>query len=135
MSRKGINLNCPDWRETEFFKTNRVLDCVDEVSAGIDEWLKTLGYERNGFYYEHLEAEESHETVALFSHGGSSCAALAHILNLSFPYSCALFHFEFTGITILRFDRRKGAMTLPCLELANDGKHIKEGYYHRLNEL
>ena len=30
----------------------------------------------------------------------------------------------FTGITILRMDKRKGPCTLPCLELANDFRHV-----------
>ena len=69
--------------------------------------------------------EEKHGTVALFSHGGSSAAALGHILDLPFPYACGLFHIEFTGITIVRMDWRAGHCTLPCLELANDGGHLR----------
>ena len=84
------------------------------------------------FYYRHTKEEESHRTIALFSHGGSSAAAMGHILNIPFPYMCALFHLEFTGITTIRFDRHEGPCTLPCLELGNDGRHIKEGKYHRL---
>jgi probable phosphoglycerate mutase len=105
---------------------------VDQVEKGIDEWLAGLGYVREGLYYRHIKEEEQHRTIALFCHGGSSSAAIGHILNLPFPYVCALLHMEFTGITILRFDRKKGAATLPCMELGNDGKHIIEGRYHRL---
>ncbi|MBP5330491.1 MAG: histidine phosphatase family protein [Lachnospiraceae bacterium] len=125
MARQGIDLNCRDWREEPYFKTNRVLESVDCVEKGIDEWLAGFGYIREGAYYRHTAEEEKHRTVALFSHGGSSCAAMAHILNLPFSYACALLHIEFTGITILRFDRHAGPGTLPCLELANDGKHIR----------
>ena len=45
---------------------------------------------------------------------------------------CALLHIEFTGINIIRFDRKKGPGTLPCIELGNDGKHVTEGWNHRL---
>ena len=132
MARQGTDLNCPDWRESPFFSSNRVTECVDEVEKGIDEWLASFGYIREGAYYRHTVEEETHRTVALFSHGGSSCAAIGHILNLPFPYACALLHFEFTGITVLRLDRKPGPCTLPCLELANDGRHIREGHYYRL---
>lgn len=132
MARLGMDLNSPDWCTNRFFKDNKVVGCVETVSMGIDEWLEEHGYKRNGLYYEHLIEEEYHRTVAFFCHGGSSSAAIAHIMNLPFPYVCALLHMEFTGITILRMDRKKGSCTLPCMELANDGRHIKEGSYHRL---
>ena len=132
MARLGMDLNSPDWRTNAFFKDNKVVDCAETVEKGIDEWLEEHGYKRIGLYYEHLIEEEYHRTVAFFCHGGSSSAAIAHIMNLPFPYVCALLHMEFTGITILRMDRKKGSCTLPCMELANDGRHIKEGSYHRL---
>ncbi len=135
MARRGMDLTRADWRETEFFKNNSVLNDVDNVARGIDGWLKELGYERNGTLYTHTRAEENHRTIVLFSHGGSSCAAMGHILNMTFPYACALLHLEYTGITVIRFDRREGRIPMPCLELANDGKHIKEGQYHRLKNM
>ena len=97
---------------------------MDTVEEGTDQWLLDLGYKRNGLYYDHLIEEKDHRTVALFCHGGSSSAAIAHIMNLPFPYVCAMLHIEFTGITILRMDKRKGPCTLPCLELANDFRHV-----------
>ena len=134
MARQGLDLNSPDWRETPYFKTNNVLECIDDIEKGIDGWLAGLGYVREGLYYRHTVEEEKHRTIALFSHGGSSAAAMGHIMNLTFPYFCALFHLEFTGITIIRLDRKEGLCSLPCVELGNDGRHIREGYYHRLND-
>jgi len=135
LAREGVNLNMPDWRTTPYYSNNSVVGEVDAVAAGVDEWLAELGYRRNGFYYEHEVEEDTHRTIAMFSHGGSSCAAIGHILNLPFPYMCAMLHIEFTGITTLRLDRKKGPCTLPCLELANDGRHVKEGKYHRMLEM
>ena len=124
MARRGMDLNDPAWRANPFFANNKVLESVDTVEKGIDRWLSDLGYKRNGLYYDHLIEEKDHRTVALFCHGGSSSAAIAHIMNLPFPYVCAMLHIEFTGITILRMDKRKGPCTLPCLELANDFRHV-----------
>ncbi len=126
MARQGIELNSPDWRKSAFFCNNRVLECVDRIDKGIDEWLAGLGYSREGLYYNHLEEELEHRTIALFSHGGSSSVAMGHILNLPFPYVCGLLHIDHTGITVLRFDRHKGPATLPCLELANDNLHCRD---------
>ena len=132
MARREMDLNDPDWRSNQFFANNKAVQCVDQIGKGIDGWLADLGYKRNGFFYDHVIEEDHHRTIAFFCHGGSSSAAIAHIMNLPFPYVCALLHMEFTGITILRLDRKKGPCTLPCMELANDGRHIKEGGYHRL---
>ena len=46
MARQGIELNYPDWRESPYFRTNRVVECVDSVEKGIDDWLAGFGYVR-----------------------------------------------------------------------------------------
>ena len=135
LARRGFDLTRADWRAHAFFRNNTVLDSVDLVEKGIDKWLESLGYVRDGFYYRCERPDSMQKTVALFSHGGSSCAAMGHILNLPFPYACALLHLEFTGITVLRLDRHPGMQALPCLELANDGRHIRDAKYHRLEEM
>ena len=126
MSRQGIDLTRPDWRSSPYFRTNSVTEYVDNVEKGIDEWLAGFGYVREGTGYRHLIEEKEHRTVALFSHGGSSSAAIGHILNLPFPYVCAVLHLRFTGITILKLDRSSGLGTHPSLELSNDAEHIRE---------
>ena len=123
LSRTGWDLTRTDWPEHPYFADNRVTESALEVAGKTDGWLASLGYERDGAYYRCMK--ENDRTVALFSHGGSSVAMIARILNLPFPYLCATMHFHFTGITILRFDRREGSRVLPCLELVNDGAHIR----------
>ena len=135
LARRGWDLTDPAWREHPFFAGNRVTAEADRVAEKTDEWLYTLGYERRGAYYHCLRPDDRQLTVALFSHGGSSAAAMGHILNLPFPYACGLFHLEFTGITVIRLNRNPGTRTLPCLELANDGRHIHAARYHRLDNM
>ena len=125
LARKGISLNDPGWRNHPYFRNNRVCDSVDRVESEIDEWLAELGYRREGPYYRCVRKDSGQKTVALFSHGGSSAAAMGHILNLPFPYACALLHLAHTGITVLRFDRVPGSKAMPRLELANDDRHIR----------
>lgn len=125
MARQGIALNRPDWRETPWFRVNRVVDCVDRVEAGIDDWLVGFGYVREGTHYRHTVEEQRHKTVAIFSHGGSSCAAMGHILGLPFPYAIALLHLDFTGITVVRLDSRAGVGALPQLKCVNDAGHLR----------
>ena len=124
MAKQGMDLTCKDWETNQFYINNTAVECVKNVENGIDEWLSSFGYKRQGLYYYHEAEENSHKTVALFCHGGSSSAAIAHMMNLSFPYVCAMLHMEFTGITVIRLDKKKGVCTLPCLELANDAGHL-----------
>ena len=123
LARQGWDPGNPAWREHPFFVNNRVTAEADNVAAETDRWLRTLGYERRGAYYRCVREDDRQATVALFSHGGSSSAALAHILNSPFPQACGLFHFEFTGITVIRLSREPGSQTAPALELVNDSRH------------
>ncbi len=135
LAGEGWDLTNPAWREHPYFRHNQVTAEADRVAERTDRWLHTLGYERNGPYYRCTRPDDAQKTVALFSHGGSSAAAMGHILNLPFPYACGLFHLEFTGVTVIRLDRNPGRQTLPCLELANDGRHIHGTCYHRLADM
>ncbi len=135
LAEEGWNLTDPGWREHPYFKNNRVAAEADHVAKMTDEWLRSQGYERNGAYYRCTRPDDRQKTIALFSHGGSSAAAMGHILNIPFPYACGLFHLEFTGITVIRLDRNPGSQRPPCLELANDGRHIHGTHYHRLADM
>ena len=123
MVRQGWDLTRTDWREHPLFRNNRAVRENDKVGAALDRWLSGLGYEREGLYYR-CRGENARRTVALFSHGGSSTAALSRLLNLPFPYLCATMHQPFTGITVIRLDSRPGSLSAPVLELAGDGKHL-----------
>ncbi len=125
MARQGIGLNRPDWRDSPFFRTNRVVECVEGIGKGLDEWLAGYGYLREGAYYRREREETEERSVALFCHGGSSAAAMGHLLDLPFPSACAMLQLDFTGVTVVRLDRSPGAGTLPRLELSNDIRHLR----------
>ena len=116
MVERNMDLLDSSWPSNEYFINNRVTDYVRKTEDGIDKLIRELGYEREGLYYHNVREDDEQFVVALFSHGGSSSAALAHILNLTFPYVCATVHSPFTGITILRFDPHPGSITVPCIE-------------------
>ena len=125
LAAEGRDLTDLSWREHPYFANNLVTADADRVAALTDEWLLSLGYRRTGAYYECLRPDDSQATVALFSHGGSSAAAIGHMMSLPFPSACAALHLEFTGITVIRLNRKPGIRTLPCLELVNDSRHIR----------
>ena len=123
--RQGWNLNDETWPGHDFFKNNLVTAECEKVASGTDEWLESLGYKREGLYYRNVNRDETQHTVALFCHGGSSSAMIARIMNQTFPYVCATMHVDFTGITILRFDRFPGSLSVPSFEIVSDSRHIK----------
>ncbi len=125
MANQGEDLQNPNWRELPLFKENTATIDIDLVQAASDKWLESLGYKRQGLYYKNIRDDDKQFTVALFSHGGSSTALLSRILNIPFPLLCASLHIPHTGITILRFDRTPGKVSLPVIELMNDGNHLK----------
>ncbi|MBR5933492.1 MAG: histidine phosphatase family protein [Treponema sp.] len=124
MAERGEDIRNPQWRNLDLFKTSTAVYDTDKIAKDADEWLKTLGYVREGLYYRNTRKDDSQHTIALFSHGGSSTAFISHALNLEFPYMCATLHIQHTGITILRFSKEPGSLSIPVLELANDYRHI-----------
>ena len=125
MANENVDLQNPDWRNFLIFKENTATIDIDKVAAGADWWLSSLGYVREGLYYRNTRPDDFQHTFVLFSHGGSSTAFLSRVLNIPFPQLCASLHIPHTGITILRFDRTPGKLSVPVVELMNDGNHLK----------
>lgn len=120
----GADLMCSDWREREPFYHNRVVGYVDQVAEGIDRWLSSLGYEREGKLYR-VKGTDTDRTVAMFSHAGSSSAAIAHMFNLPFPYVCRVLDMNFTAITVVSLSDAPGELTMPRFEILNDSRHVQ----------
>ena len=127
LAAEGYDLTDPAWREHPYFKNNLVTAEADRVARKTDEWLLSLGYRREGAYYRCVRPDDRQAAVALFCHGGSSTAMLARVFSLPFPYLCAVMHEPFASISVLRFSDKVGQAALPCLELANDGRHVPYG--------
>lgn len=123
MILRGMDITRTDWRETEPFCRNRVVGFVDNVAKGIDGWLASLGYEREGTLYR-VVGSNTDRTVAMFSHAGSSCAAMSHIFSQPFPYFCKTMELNLTSICIVRLSDVQGDLTMPRFEIANDSRHI-----------
>ena len=131
LMHKGVDLQDPGWREFSDFADNTATVDVGTVQAGVDSWLETLGYKREGLYYRCTNETDEKKTIVLFSHGGSSTALLSRVFNIPFPHLCVMFgHIPHTCITSLRFDRNPGVLSMPILEYSVDARHLnvfKEG--------
>ena len=123
MVAQGESLMDPDWQNSETFRRNRVVQCVEKVAAGTDAWLAPLGYTREGLYYR--AGKDTKRTIAAFGHGGASTAILAHLFNLPFPFVTSTMGPDYTGITIVELPDEEGALVKPRLEMLNDARHIR----------
>ncbi len=126
LMRRGYDLTDPGWAGHPLYENSVVAEDAARVGREIDGWMASLGYARDGLYYRCARMDHP-GAVALFSHGGSSLAALSRLFNLTFPYLCATMHEPFCGITVARFSDELNEPALPCLELANDGRHVPYG--------
>lgn len=130
---QGASLTAADWAQNEPFCRNRVVQCVEDIAAATDEWLRTLGYTREGLYYRVGKVER--RTIAVFGHGGASTAMLSHLFNLAFPFVCTTMGPDYTGVTIVTLPEEEGVLAIPRFELLNDARHIRglqaENYFGR----
>ena len=124
MILRGENLMRVDWRETDRFRNNKVVQFVDNVAVCIDQWLETLGYTREGSLYR-VTGSNTDRTIAMFSHAGSSSAAMSHMFNLPFPYFCKAMEMNLTSISIVHLLDTPNELVLPRFEIANDSRHIQ----------
>ena len=123
MASRGEDLRYADWQNHGEFPRNRVVESVRVVTEGFDGWMKRLGYTREGLYYRC--GEDTKHTVAMFSHGGASSAALSHIMNVPFPQFCGSFEIDFTSITVADFSDEPGTLVMPFIRGVNDARHIR----------
>ncbi|MBQ9783897.1 MAG: histidine phosphatase family protein [Clostridia bacterium] len=120
----GETLKDEDWRASDHYTRNVAVASIKTVTEGLDAWLAGLGFVREGEYYR-VADEIPYKTVAMFSHGGSSTAALAHLFNIPFPQACAAFHVDFTSVTVVELADASGGLVYPKLRLLDDMLHTK----------
>lgn len=126
MVAKGKSILNPNWAKAEPFVRNKMVDYVGNIAVALDEWLKKLGYKREGLYYRVAEDASTNKTIAAFGHGGAGSAIFSHLFNLPYPFVCTTLNQDYTGITIIEFPDTPGALVKPRFEIMNDARHIKE---------
>ena len=135
MVAKGESILNPNWAAEEPFVRNKMVGYVENIAAALDEWLKTLGYTREGLYYRVVDKELANadgssintaKTIAAFGHGGAGSAIFSHLFNLPYPFVCTTLNQDYTGITIVELPDIPGALVKPRFEIMNDARHIKD---------
>lgn len=120
INEENFDFFAQDWREHPYFRGNTALRYYDRVAAGIDGFLMEHGYRHEG--RRCFCKNGSDKTVALFSHGGSSNCALAHILSLPLPYVAAMLPYSFTSVITVELPAAPGEYVHPML-MMYDGKN------------
>ena len=113
----------PDWMQGERFRRNKMVADVQKIAIDTDAWLETLGYRREGLYYQALGNTD--RTIAAFGHGGASAAILAHMFNLPFPFTSSIMGPDYTAVTVVDIPNRTDVLVSPHFELLGDARHIR----------
>ena len=96
------------WHTVPVMQAGHVIDEAMRVYTGLDELLKTHGYEREGKLYRAVRP--NNDAVVLFCHFGVQCVMLGHLLGAS---PMVLWHglcaAPTSVTTLVTEERRKGA--------------------------
>lgn len=122
MVEQGMDLMDKEWESGEFYRNNKLVKNAAHLAEGLDAWLASLGYTREGDYYR--VGKVVHHTVVVVSHGGASTAALGHLFNLPLPFLFSAVCPDYTAVTVVAFSEKEGALVAPKFEIANDARHI-----------
>jgi probable phosphoglycerate mutase len=135
MVAKGESILNPNWAKEEPFVRNKMVGYTENIATALDEWLKNLGYTREGLYYrvagkDAVNADgnriNTDKTIAAFGHGGAGSAIFSHLFNLPYPFVCTTLNQDYTGITIVELPDTPGALVKPRFEIMNDARHMKD---------
>jgi len=122
MLEEGFDFAAGDWRRHPYFRNNSATEKYAMIAERFDAFLMGFGYRHEGGRCFCETGTDG--TIALFSHGGSGACALAHLLDMPFPYVCVVFPYDFTSIIIIDLPCRPGTYVHPRVELFNDCAHI-----------
>ena len=70
-----------EWYDDDILKAAKVKEHAEEVWNGLDELLKSHGYERAGHLYKAVRS--NNDTIALFCHFGVTALMLSHLIGAS----------------------------------------------------
>lgn len=121
---EGKSIPGDDWIELPPFAGSDLVATYKRVVDGLDDWLVSWGYTREGDYYR-VTGTETDKTLAIFSHGGASSAAIAHLIDYPFLHFCKTFEVDHTSITVIELSNEQGALFTPKVLFLNDASHIQ----------
>ena len=116
------------WYEHPDFASTRFGSGVKRVDAGVDEFLRSQGYEhdRENCCYRVICPNE--KRVAIFAHQGVGMNIISSILDIPYPVFSTRFDFGHSSMTVIRFEAHADGYCYPrTLQLSNDSHLWREG--------
>ena len=124
--KENRSLIDPDWENDPLYSKSNTPDSFRKVAAGLDGWMESLGYKREGYYYRVVE--KKYNTVAMFCHGGAFAAAFSHLFNLPAPFAFRCVPLNQTGVVEITLGDEVGELVPVQLGTSYGISHLrKEG--------
>ena len=87
----GELLDSGNWQNSDILLNSALMDVYNDKASRLDVLLEQYGYKRNGAVYDVVSS--SHMTLAFFTHFGTTCALLSHLMHIPlyslWQYSCS----------------------------------------------
>ncbi len=112
-----------DWRKNELYSKTNTPSSLDNLSEGLDLWLESLGYKREGNYYRVIKPE--FKTVAMFAHAGAFSCVVSHLFNLPLPFVLLCIPCVQTGVVEIMLDGKEGDIITPRFGTSYEIEHLK----------
>lgn len=114
-----------DWQNAHpDFAGERMSEIIKYIAKSSDEFLKNLGYERNGCIYNIINPSD--KNIAVFCHHGFGTTWMAHLLQIPPHIMWATFNFPPSACTVLEWKNNENGITTPFCKVFADVSHIYE---------
>ena len=112
------------WYEAEPFKSSNAKAGYERIATESDAFLKSLGYERDGFKYKILNPND--QRVAVFCHYGFGMTWLSHLLGIPPVLFWSTFDINHSVITVVEFYNHSNGFTSPKVLTFSEVAHFYE---------
>ena len=120
---KDFNSSNAAWYDLDVFSgCSKAKSGYNRISQASDDYLRRLGYMREGNIYKILNPSE--KRVAAFCHQGFGTTWLSHVLSVPPHIFWAGFDITHSGISILEFKNNPDGYTAPKCLCMSDTSHI-----------
>ena len=120
-----------EWYKHEYFSKFPFERGMKRISAAVDDFLLSLGYEHDREKCCYRKVGKSPERVALFAHGGASMMIFSALLDIPYPQLCTRCSISYTGVTAIGFGTSNFGDDAPVypqvFQHSNDSHLYKEG--------
>jgi len=127
LNSKDIRQMGEQWFMHPAFADTNIKDGMARFKRETDQFIRSLGYERNEEENCYIAREPNEKRIAWFAHWGAGGAILSHILSIPYPLFALHFSMGHSTVSIIEFREVNGMVIPKMLSYANDSHLYKEG--------